>query len=360
MKIDFKTFEEVVPHILACKHPVMIRGRHGIGKSELVYQTAKEMGLRVVQRRASQMTEGDLVGLPVLNDGSTSWNPPDWFKDACENHVMLFLDEVDRAVIEVRQGIFELTDSRQLNGHKLHPGTVVIAAVNGGEESGEHYQVGEMDPAELDRWTTFDVNPTIDDWMRWGKTKSPKTSESKIASVILDFISQHPEHLEHTKDFQPNKKYPSRRSWKRFSDALTSAHLLDEWSKKIRLLGLGYLGHEAAITFSDFFEKYEKLVTAKDIINKGKIELTKEFGLIEHCALILKIENSKLMEKKMTKKQITNMAAYFVTLPSEAAMKLWFALSAGLKENTINFHRCEVGDKTVSGCLKEMLVSRNS
>jgi hypothetical protein len=32
----------------------------------------------------------------------------------------LFLDEVDRATLEVRQGIFELTDSRKLNGHYLH------------------------------------------------------------------------------------------------------------------------------------------------------------------------------------------------------------------------------------------------
>jgi len=133
MAIDFETFFKVVPSVIEAKFPVIIRGRHGIGKSEIVYQVAREIGLDVVERRASQMTEGDLVGLPVIKGESTSWNPPDWFKLACDTPVALFLDEVDRAVIEVRQGIFELTDSRKLNGHSLHPDTVVFAAVNGGE-----------------------------------------------------------------------------------------------------------------------------------------------------------------------------------------------------------------------------------
>ena len=56
MAIDFKTFNTVVDFVLADKKPVLIRGRHGIGKSQVVYQTAKRMGLPVVERRTSQMT----------------------------------------------------------------------------------------------------------------------------------------------------------------------------------------------------------------------------------------------------------------------------------------------------------------
>ena len=150
MAIDFATFVKVAPHVAAVRKPVLIRGRHGVGKSEVVYQIAAALGMPVVERRASQMTEGDLVGLPSTDGNVTSFNPPDWFKTACDNPVVLFLDEVDRATIEVRQGIFELTDSRKLNGHTLDNDTLIFAAVNGGEH-GAQYQVGEMDPAELDR-----------------------------------------------------------------------------------------------------------------------------------------------------------------------------------------------------------------
>ena len=81
MSIDFKTFNSVVPHVLAVKKPVLLRGRHGIGKSQVVYQVAEAMGLPVVERRASQMTEGDLVGLPSINGDRTSFNPPDLIQE---------------------------------------------------------------------------------------------------------------------------------------------------------------------------------------------------------------------------------------------------------------------------------------
>ena len=67
MAIDFATFNSVVAHVIDAGFPVLIRGRHGIGKSEVVYQFAAERGLPVVERRASQMTEGDLMGLPSID-----------------------------------------------------------------------------------------------------------------------------------------------------------------------------------------------------------------------------------------------------------------------------------------------------
>ena len=200
MAVDFKTFINLAPAVSAARLPVLLRGRHGVGKSQVVYQIAKNMELPVVERRASQMTEGDLVGLPSIEGNRTSFNPPDWFKQACDEPVVLFLDEVDRATLEVRQGIFELTDSRKLNGHYLHADTLVFAAINGGEH-GEQYQVNEMDPAELDRWSVWDIEPTVEDWLSWAK--------GNVDSLVWDFINQNRDHLEHNGDIEPNKRYPS-------------------------------------------------------------------------------------------------------------------------------------------------------
>ena len=95
MAVDFATFSNIVHHVTNVRKPVLLRGRHGIGKSTVVYQFADKIGLPVVERRASQMTEGDLVGLPSIKGNSTRFNPPDWFKAACDKPVVLFLDEVD-------------------------------------------------------------------------------------------------------------------------------------------------------------------------------------------------------------------------------------------------------------------------
>jgi len=347
MAIDFKTFVSVAPHVLAVKKPLMLRGRHGVGKSELVYQVASDMGLPVVERRASQMTEGDLVGLPRTDGDVTSFCPPDWLDDSCNRAVLLFLDEVDRAITEVRQGIFELTDSRKIFGHYLHPDTVVVAAVNGGEH-GSQYQVGEMDPAELDRWTVFDVEPSTEDWLTWAKDNT--------AQEVWDFINQNRSHLEHGEDFEPNKVYPSRRSWKRLNDCLDGAGMLGtpEHDPTIFHLATGFVGFEAAVAFNDFVKNYERQVTVEMILNEGKVEKTSTFNINEHCALIEKMEASEVFKDHLTDGQCINLANYFVSLPSEAVMKLWQALGSGNVDNVTKFHKSEadngetVGNKLVT------------
>ena len=337
MAIDFKTFKGVAPYVAAVRKPILLRGRHGIGKSELVYAMAEEMSLPVIERRASQMTEGDLVGLPKTDGDITSFCPPDWFSDACDNAVVLFFDEVDRAVTEVRQGLFELTDSRKLFGHFLHPDTVIVAAVNGGEH-GSQYQVGEMDPAELDRWTVFDLEPTVEDWLDWAK--------DEVSPVVWDFINQNRSHLEHKEDYEPNKVYPSRRSWKRFNDCASDASLLSsevEDTTPVYHLATAFLGFEAAVAFNDFVMAYERQVTIEMVLDEGKIEKTSAFGINEHCALIEKMEASNIFEEKLSDTKMQNLANYFVTLPSEAAMKLWTIIGkedqGSLEGNIVGLHR---------------------
>ena len=357
---DFKNFLRAIQPILLAptrpedRFPVMIRGRHGVGKSCVVYQTAAAMGLPVVERRASQMTEGDLVGLPVIEGNVTTFNPPDWFKQACDEPVLLFLDEVDRATAEVRQGIFELTDSRKLNGHVLHPETLVFAAVNGGEH-GEQYQVGEMDPAELDRWTVFDVEPTVEDWLGWAK--------DNVHEVIWDFINQNHQHLEHSDDFEPNKVYPSRRSWDRLSECLTGASLLDEGSDLGTVYNLtnAFVGFEAAVAFRDFVENYERQVTVEDILDKGNIAKTESFGINDHSALVEKMEATEIFKTRLSDVQTQNLADYFLTLPSEVAMKLWVVLGQGDIENTVALHQATGSNgRAVSGYIVELLTGEES
>jgi len=352
MAIDFATFVKVAPHVAAVRKPVLIRGRHGVGKSEVVYQIAGGLEMPVVERRASQMTEGDLVGLPSTDGNTTSFNPPDWFKTACDNPVVLFLDEVDRATIEVRQGIFELTDSRKLNGHVLHKDTLIFAAVNGGEH-GDQYQVGEMDPAELDRWTVFDVEPTTEDWLTWAK--------DKVDGILWDFINQNRNHLEHTGDFEPNKVYPSRRSWVRLNDCFAQANLLAEDADTSVMfpLATGFVGFEAAVSFKDFVDNYERQVTIENILDEGKIQLTDRFGINDHNAIVEKMEAKEIFTAPLSEERIENLARYFMVVPSEVGMKLWTVLGQGDNANVIAFHGTVVDGKSISNHLVELMTGKN-
>lgn len=322
MAVDFKTFNSFVSLITDAKHPVMIRGRHGIGKSELVYALAAKMGMRVVERRVSQMSEGDLVGLPIVDGNRTSWNPPDWFKEACEEGVVLFLDEIDRGTQEVRQGCFQLTDSRACNGHKLHPDTLIFGAVNGGIHAAQ-YAVNDMDPAELDRWTVFDVEPTVEDWLTY--------ATDNVHHLIKDYINDNRTFLEHTKEFEPSKVYPSRRSWKRLSDTVVKAGILSGDDYKTRLdiyfnIASGYVGMEAALHSRDYFKNLERVVSVDDILN-GKLDGLKGYKLGEYVTLVDKVLDSEKVSAEMGDEKLNNLIRFFLKLPSEAAMKFYTGAS---------------------------------
>ena len=319
MPISFQSLHNILPILVTSKLPVLIRGRHGIGKSQIVFQLGEELGLPVIDRRASQMTEGDLLGLPKQSSGDvTEWCPPKWFKRACTEPVILFLDEVDRATLEVRQGIFELCDSRKLAGHVLHPETLVFACVNGGGDHGDQYQVGEMDPAELDRWTVFDVKPTVEDWLNW--------ADDNVISLIWDFINDNHTHLEHNDDYEPNKKYPSRRSWARLSDALEKSGYADTESLKalrgtgaLHQIASGFIGFEGATAMCDYLDNYKKIVTVEDIL-AGKVDLVKDFKINDHNALIERFKQANLFGDELSQEHLENISKYFLTLPSEIAM----------------------------------------
>ena len=316
--ISFGTFNAIVDAIADARFPTLIRGRHGIGKSMLVYQFAARRKMDVIERRASQMTEGDLIGLPTLEQRTsalvTKWAASDWFQDACDRPVVLFFDEVDRGAMEVRQGLFELMDSRKLAGKRLHNDTLMFAAVNGGIH-GANYQVSDMDVAELDRYTTFDVEPTVEDWLTWAK--------DNVAGEVWDFINNNRAHLEHTDTFEPNKKYPSRRSWARASQALVGAKLIEKGATpEMQALVAGFVGFEASLAFVDFIRNYDRQVKVEEVLNGKALKLTKKFSLNEHLALIEKLGASKVFDSALSADEAKHVAEYYVNLPSEAATKI--------------------------------------
>ena len=261
--MDIKTFINVAPQLPA-DISIMVRGPHGVGKSQIFKQVADKLGLQLVDRRLSQMTEGDLLGLPELTDGVTRFCPPDWFMDCCKNPRALLLDEYNRATQEVLQTAMQITLDRELNGWKLHPETRIFAAINASAE----YVVNELDPAQADRFWTIDLEPTVEDWLNWAVGAG-------VDSVIIDFIRQHPGHLDHKGQMEPGKVYPSRRSWDRLDRALKGARMAPSEvagnaPDGFYPISLGFIGIEGALTLRDFVKNYDSVISAEDLLNNWK------------------------------------------------------------------------------------------
>jgi hypothetical protein len=256
----------------------------------------------------------------------------------------LFFDEVDRATTEVRQGLFELTDSRKLNGHKLHKDTLIFAAVNGGKH-GANYAVADMDPAELDRYTVFDLEPTVEDWLTWAK--------DRVASEVYDFIFQNNKHLEHNGDIEPNKVYPSRRSWDRLNKTLVKANLLEGGATpELYTIVSAFVGMEAAVSFNDFVQNYNKQITVEDLLTGKVLKNISKMEINQHNSLIEKLSDSGKLANLLTNEEMDNVAEYFVNIPSEVGMMLFTKITSASEQNAVAFH----GRNTSKGQVKDVIV----
>ena len=309
--MNIATFIETVPGLPA-DISIMVRGPHGVGKSQIFKQIADKLGLELIDRRLSQMTEGDLLGLPELADGVTRFCPPDWYMAACKAPKVLLLDEYNRGTPEVIQTAMQITLDRELNGWKLHPETRVYAAINASAD----YTVNELDPAQADRFWTIDLEPTVEDWLNWAKG-------ALVDDVIIDFIRQQPKHLRQTGQMEPGKVYPSQRSWDRLDRSLKHAKLAPSQiagtdQKGLYFISVGFVGFEAASALADFVKNYESQISAEDVVDGWKKNKDK----------ILKLSADKqnaVLEKvldycgktTLTDKQSDNIAAMLKELSGE-------------------------------------------
>jgi len=209
-----------------------------------------------------------------------------------------------------------------------------------------------MDPAELDRYTVFDVKPTVEDWLSW--------ADGNVNQVIWDFINDNHTHLEHNDDYEPNKVYPSRRSWERLSKTVGDQDLKAlAGSGVLYHLTTSFVGFEAAVALVDYVNKYQKIVTVEDIL-EGKHKLTEKFKINDHNALIERFKQSKVFDRNLTADELVNVAEYFVTLPSELGMVFFQVVSKGkaVSWNAHGIHTATLSDgSTPKDYLMKILAS---
>ena len=325
--MSVRTFMNVSPKLPA-DASILLRAPHGVGKSQIVRQIAKIIAsgenikeYEVIDRRLSQMSEGDMIGLPSTDGEVTRFNPPDWYKRACQKPVILFLDELNRAAREVMQAAFQIVLDRELNGWKLHPQTRVFSAVN----TGAAYTVNEIDPALLDRFWVIDLTPDTQDWITWA------TGEGKVDRTVVDFIQNQDKWLDPPKNADMNVVHPSRRSWERLSLALINAGITEEPNHELFYpMCLGFVGLEATIAYHSFAKSIDNRVTGEEILNDYK-KAKKKVNRLGQEKLNIAIEKvSEYVGKncdKLTDKQGQNLKDFMKDLTGELRISCWAKLT---------------------------------
>lgn len=257
INIDTTELQKILDRTPASQN-IMLVGRHGIGKSEILTNYFRGKGMRVVTLFLGQMSDpGDLIGLPHRDEatGHTEFMPPYWFPtDGAP--VALFLDELNRARPEVLQTIMDLALNRRLAGRSLPDGSRLISAVNDGEE----YQLTDLDPALVSRFNVYAFRPTRAEWLLWA-------SQSGLDKRVIGFISENGEWLDGTTDSTPQmdmglEKTPDRRAWRKVSDLIAPLPSLDNTDAKAVA---GIVGSAAAAKFMAYASE-NRLVSGRQLL----------------------------------------------------------------------------------------------
>ncbi|MGA3132886.1 MAG: MoxR family ATPase [Terracidiphilus sp.] len=142
--------------------PLHIWGACGVGKSQIVAQVARDLGVAFLDVRAVQLDPVDLRGPPRMTSDQTEWVPPKFLPN--EGKSILFLDELTSVPQMTQAGCYQLVLDRKLGEYVLPDGWVVIAAGNPASERGVHFAM----PRPLrNRFVHLELEADLSDWRRW-------------------------------------------------------------------------------------------------------------------------------------------------------------------------------------------------
>lgn len=340
------SFDDTVEliELMPNEEAILLCGDHGIGKSACVFKAGQRLKKKypdfvVNDVRLAGKEPGDIIGLftfkevPLLdadgnqvfdNNGKPIVNtisihcPPAWwapyFNPECKG--ILFLDEINRAHRDVRQGLFQLILDRELNGNKLPRGVKIVAAINDSED----YDTETLDPAFRSRWRIINFAPTQKEWL----------DNLELHPLVYGFIIDHKSSLETSKK-EPDTVSPDRRSWHKLSKALiqleeNKVELEDSTFKKFAAT---FIGNEVATAF-EIFRKQQIVVTGEKVLsnfkNYSKYINFREVGqLSKICFEIVEIikQEDGAFSKNKNKTKINNLISFMTRLPLENARVLY-------------------------------------
>lgn len=274
--MNIETLKKVLA-VTPASQTIMLKGPHGIGKTEVIRQLAKDVWHQdCIEFQASQISDvGDLIGLPRINaeTGHTEFVPPYWYvKDENGNPkpVTLFLDEINRGTTLITNAMMQLGLDHRIMQFQLAEGSHVICAINPGDDG--NYDVEEFDPAKLDRFVVYNFTPEVQEWLDWA-------IDSGVNSLVTGYISQYSSDLDPWGNKAASKTaggtfdgiLPSRRTWVRFANFLDAGieSGLFEGTNGTGILQeacAGYVGQAIAAKFKTYFVQHGTGLDAKALM----------------------------------------------------------------------------------------------
>ena len=303
LEVTHKELKILINKHYFLKQPLMIYGGFGIGKSESVKDTAKEIAKEkkkdfvewnyiseekkreligntkgkfiFADERIAMQDPSDIKGIPSFVEGFTSWNSPLLFKVLSEEEAdgIIFFDEINTASPMMMNACLQIIHDRCVGNLSLSKNVVVFGAGNRG--SVDRSATSEIPYPLKDRASEVELLcPDVEAWSQWGMENS-----HNIDSRILAFLKWRPSAMMRV-DFKSKDKPTTPRGWSKTSGLIEG----ETEEATIEMLVAGRVGKATAIEFDTFIKLHNK-VDSKDFLdNPNKVkkvtEIDQKYALI--------------------------------------------------------------------------------
>jgi hypothetical protein len=240
--------------------PVCIWGTHGLGKTMVVQDYAREQGWRFAYCAPAQFEEmGDLHGLPTLvdpdptkvGDEYTVFAPPSWVPKE-EGPGILLLDDINRADDRILRGLMQLLQNFELFSWSLPRRWQIVATAN---PEGGDYSVTPMDDAMLTRMLHVTLTFDAKSWAAWA-------TRAGVDARGIAYVLTYPELV--------TGKRTTARSLTQFFEQIQDIADLRAEAELVHTLAQSTLDDVTAATFMSFVsDNLAELIDPEEILDAG-------------------------------------------------------------------------------------------
>jgi len=289
------------------KHPVLLLGAPGIGKTSILRQLAKEeFGSDLdwpegnyLNVELSTREVPDVQGFPLVKpSGEVEWVSLIEFPE--EGKGILNFDEINLAELDVLKASYRWIHERRVGKRKLGDGWFIFAT---GNRITDKCNVNTLPAALNNRFSIYELECGLDDWKEWALTNG-------IAADVIGFLNWKPEALFKfdPERYAPEQPFPTPRSWHRVSDKL-KAGLAD-----FEIL-TGDIGEGMASEFCEYLNVKSQLPDIDEILG-GK-------NIVPERPDLLHVVCSSIVVKTREKPEyVDRLVEYASLLPAEFAVLL--------------------------------------
>ncbi len=307
--------------------PICIWGFHGIGKTELVEQFAKNNNYAFSYIAPAQFEEmGDLLGMPTIKGDTTIFAAPEWVPQQEEKGILL-IDDVNRADDRILRGIMQLLQNYELSSWKLPKGWQIVLTAN---PDGGDYSVTPLDDAMLTRMMHITMIFDVKEWAKWAE-------KNHVDSRGINFVLTYPEILE-------NGSRTTPRSLVQFFQNITAIDDLSKELATVQLLADACLDKETAAAFIAYINDHlSELPSPDEILNSDNFQekITNNLYQIIHketfrvdilAALSTRLSNYILLNSNnISEQQVNNLTSFLQMefLPNDLRLTIAQDLMSG-------------------------------